>query len=68
MLYGKQFGFGAHHSTNYALVELADNIFDFFNERKLTISIFVDLSKAFGTVDHDILIKKINAMVVQKTI
>ena len=33
ILYGKEFGFRAHHSTNHALDELVDSIFDSFNER-----------------------------------
>lgn len=57
ILYGKQFGFRAHHFTDHALVELADSAFDLFNQRKHTISISINLSKAFGTDDHDILIK-----------
>ena len=56
-MYGKQFGFRAHHFTDHALVELADSAFDLFNQRKHTISISINLSKAFGTEDHDILIK-----------
>ena len=59
MLYEKQFGFRVHHSTDHVLVELADSIFDSFNERKHTIGIFVDLSKPFDTVEHDILINKL---------
>lgn len=63
-LYGKELGFRAHQSTNHALVELVDSIFGLFNERKHKISTFGNLSKVFGTVDHNILIKK---MVFQKT-
>ena len=55
-----------HHFTDHALVELVDNIFDSFNERKHTIGIFVDLAKAFDTVDHDILIKKLQLYGVQE--
>ena len=51
ILYGKQFRFRAHHSTDLALVVLVDSIFDSFNERKHLIGIFVDLPKLFDTVD-----------------
>ena len=66
ILYGKQFEFRAHHSTDHALVELVDSLFDLFNERKHTIGIFVGLSEAFYTVDHDILIKKLQLYGVQR--
>ena len=62
ILYGKQFGFRAHHSTGHPLVELVNSIFDSFNERKHTIGILVNLSKAFDTVDHDILIIKTSTL------
>ena len=62
ILHGKQFEFWVHHSTNFASVKLVHSIFDSFNERKHTIGIFVNLSKAFDTVDHDILIKKTSTL------
>ena len=65
ILYNKQFGFSFHHSTDHALFELIDSIFDLSDERKHTISILVDLSKAFDTADHDILIKKLQLHRVQ---
>ena len=65
ILHGKQFEFWVHHSTNFASVKLVHSIFDSFNERKHTIGIFVNLSKAFDTVDHDILIKKLQLYGVQ---
>ena len=34
ILYGKRFGFKAHHSTDHPLGELVDTIFDSFNKRK----------------------------------
>ena len=66
ILYGKQFEFRAHHSTDHALVELVDSTFDSSNERKDMIGIFVDLSKAFDTLDYDILIKKLQLYGVQR--
>ena len=58
-MYGKQFIFIDHHSSDHALVELVDNIFHLLNKRKHTTGVFVDLSKVFDTTDHDILVKKL---------
>ena len=58
-MYGKQFRFIDHHSSDHALVELVDNIFHLLNKRKHTTGMFVDLSKVLDTTDHDILVKKL---------
>ena len=65
-MYRKQFGFRVHHSIDHALVDLVDNIFCLFNKRKHMIYIFANLSKAFDTIDHDILIKKLQLYGVQR--
>ena len=65
-MYRKQFGFRVHHSIYHALVDLVDNIFCLFNKRKHMIYIFANLSKAFDTIDHDILIKKLQLYGVQR--
>ena len=48
------------HSTDHALIKLIDSIYDSFNQNKYTLGVFIDLSKTFDTVDHNILIDKLN--------
>ena len=59
ILYKKQYGFQKGHFTEHAVAQLVDQIHDSFEKREYTLAIFIDLSKAFDTVDHSILLKKL---------
>jgi hypothetical protein len=59
-LYNKQFGFRKNHSTTYAIMEVVDKLTEALDQRKTTIGVFLDLSKAFDTIKHDILFDKLN--------
>ena len=59
ILFHKQLGFRAGHSTQHALLELVDQVSNTFNEKNYLLGISIDLPKAFDTVDHKILIQKL---------
>ena len=59
ILYRKQFGFQQGHSTEHAILQLFDQINDNLEKNYFTLGVFIDLSKAFDTVDHQILISKL---------
>ena len=57
MLRKKQFGFHKGDSTEHAIIQLTDQINNSFEKYHFKLGIFIDLSKAFDTVDHSIVIK-----------
>ena len=59
LLFDSQYGFRKHHCTELAAVELIDRIYETMDQGDIPISIFLDLSKAFDTLDHSILLNKL---------
>ena len=60
LLYDKQFGFRKFHSTNHAINHSVTHVTNEVNKKKHVLGIFIDLSKAFDTIDHDSLIYKLD--------
>ena len=54
-----QFGFRTKHSTNHALTHLINKIATDIDQNKISIGVFLDLSKAFDTLNRDILFSKL---------
>ena len=59
IIYSPQFGFRQHYSTSYALLNLTEAIMKALDDGNFACGIFVDLHKAFDTVDHSILLSKL---------
>lgn len=54
-----QYGFRKKCSTSLALIDFTDNIVSAMDRNEYTLGVFIDLKKAFDTVNHDILLKKL---------
>ena len=57
LLFDKQYRFQLYNSTEHAILRLNNDISSFFERREYTLGIFIDLSKAFDTADHETFLK-----------
>lgn len=62
LLSNNQGGFRSNHSTIDSVSNFTDDIYDSINKKEYTVAAFIDLKKAFDTVNHDILIKKLSRL------
>ena len=60
VIYKFQFGFRKKYSTNHSLLSIVENIRDKLDNKTFSCGVFVDLEKAFDTVNHSILLKKLD--------
>jgi len=58
IFYDYQFGFRHNHSTKLALIDSVDLIRNNLDQNSIVAGIFLDLSKAFDSLTHDLLLKK----------
>jgi len=54
-----QFGFRKNHSTFLALIDVVENIYQNLDASLTVVGIYLDLTKAFNTVNHDLLLYKL---------
>ena len=57
VIYGLQLGFRQQYSTSHVLIYITENIRKALDDGNIGCGIFVDLQKAFDTVDHQITMK-----------
>ena len=58
LIYANQFGFRKKHSTEHALTTIIEQIRANLDNKTFSAAVFIDLEKAFDTVNHSILLKK----------
>ena len=66
-IYHSQYGFRAGHSCENAIGDLVSHVLKNQQQNKYTTSLFLDLSKAFDTLNHDLLLQKLEIYGVRGT-
>ena len=67
LLFDHQYCFRSGHSIEHAALELTDRIITNIDNKKSPLNIFLDLSKAFDTLDHNILLHKVHHYGIRET-
>ena len=60
IIYNLQLGFRQQYSTSHSLINITENIRKALHDGNIGCGVFMDLQKAFGTVDHQIPSAKVN--------
>lgn len=60
VLFKAQYGFADKHSTQHAILDIVNTTQSKMNKHPFTSGVFIDLKKAFDTVDHSVLLSKLN--------
>ena len=60
IFYEYKFGFRKGYSTEQAILEITDNLRNYLDNNQIVCGLFLNLSKAFDTVNHDILLAKMD--------
>ena len=67
IIYKSQYGFRREHSTEFATLELIDRVNTDMDNNEISLNIYLDLSKAFATLDHNILLDKLQYYGIRNT-
>ena len=56
LMFSSQYGFCKSHSTECAILDIVEAILSNMDKRYFSCGVFIDLKKAFNTVNHEILL------------